>query len=1633
MMYKLEYSNYYIPYRWYNSNSLQSSEILTKCVNSHQHISQAQKDLFPFPIVFDCRDEKNEKIYLHVHGLRKTFYLMFKTVDQITWRTSNISEFIRELYKKTKINILDAKIVHKTPLKKACMGSRFFIKCYVGKYTNFKKLKEYLKSQSTFDHEIYNKNITAHNEWIIQKDACTLGNLYIPEDSIVRDPIFPNVHVYHQDIILETNNEYHLDIKKSRILFNFISTEIIGKIINTQRFYSKNTNKLLEKISWNIFLELIDTAEEDIVWTWKLVKKCFLHYLFKNIGQQKLNKNIIYQHDANFDSIVLKALYLLQLEKPSNEDLQLVFNDLIILQGTLRRKLKEFWNKYKKETPDYKARVKKKEEMHTMIAKKLPCLVFDIETDFEKHMKKEDMVTCIACTLFDHTRDVSVLEHKIFLRAPPESDSSSLQENLNTNIDKITKICFDELKDNKNQTEFNFNKSAIDVKVFKEELAMIKDFLYYVCVKQVKFIAGFNSNKFDIPFLENRLAQLNGKELKNSKPTHIENLKFTSQDDKGYIRYRYKKNSSKKVKKNTGNQTEEVWNDKSVKTTSSSFLTACRDIMSINMETIILADIMLLVGDRDRGCKLDDVCFETFGVSKVKDDRVSYENICSTWSSGTLENLSVLLGYCLRDVVLLYMLAKAKGIMLFNSSQSIETGLQIRELFCNESVKTVSSLFLKYGYTQDILINETTPNTFDGTEIGKLNISFDPQTDFNRLKSLGGRSVQQVGWFDAWVVTNDFSSQYPSIMIGRNICLSSILDKEFIVEKNLVKDRDYFQITVPNLYASDKCIKCSKNGKLHNCKQEPQKCSFKNIPIYHDMYFATSSWYKGLSNSASVDFKMKRNEQKNIATTTSNSAIATQANFRQLALKTLGNSIYGVVLKIDVRIGGAVTWCARHDIGEVARVAKETFGYPVVTGDTDSVFLILLQKKDVADFSTMRKALGISEPCNVKDITLSLYEKAEEFVKCVNEGCEKIGLHPLYPSPSKLCVEKIFPNIFILAKKHYIGYKVMPNSLSLKFHMSGVSGKKADATKIKTVSQELIYKMMQRKDLKGLCLFMEHLFLFVSRELHADNIIENQKEQFEQAQNYTALKKYLETAEIHRRQHQGGNIPLDLLTSFQKVGDLVKMNTITSKKAKVFCFENGIDLHMAPMFLSMRRSSKSQVTGFLKSVILVLLSGPIVNKEYLWLDDRKKKVWEKYQKDLPDNHQLNDKMENLNRLTITTMPQKYISKKTDRASIDQEIYARLVDMLILMHDDEHQLQKYRNAATKSSGAVPHPPLPRLFWKENEKEKEQAISRLLHFLTGDVGIDVHPPPYMFDCSFAISKLSEMKASENHHHIYTTQNGKKSLLLWYLYIDFLELIQEDKQFLIIGMSDKEVVQIEFTNETPPHNCEIFDCEKNSLITTNVKCLKENIPQQYFLDMHFYRCQTMSTPVIIESYCSTKVYLTNNDSFRSCEKNVFSFCIKMREIINVFPKRIFETFKECDMITLQPCCNQKKISISWKDYESKIPIITLLRDDNCKPMTKWLWELQPIYVRGQTFFNTLWYKFLRTQEINFINFKCDIGKKIMNIFTKKQSCNISLSNKIEVLPPKESNVIEMMMNPHVRKRTQEMLEYQNKKRRK
>ncbi len=175
-----------------------------------------------------------------------------------------------------------------------------------------------------------------------------------------------------------------------------------------------------------------------------------------------------------------------------------------------------------------------------------------------------------------------------------------------------------------------------------------------------------------------------------------------------------------------------------------------------------------------------------------------------------------------------------------------------------------------------------------------------------------------------WVAVLDFKSMYPSIMIAKNICYTTLVDSSRTNEE-----------------ISDSELHVSPTGAR----------------------FRSSSIRKGLVPELLEDLMFQRDTHKHEMRTAKESKDIVKHQFHdamQYAVKILMNSFYGVFASSFYRfthkdLGSSITAWARYNIKKII-TQLDSEGYDVVYSDTDSIF-VKTPMDENSDYETSKQKL----------------------------------------------------------------------------------------------------------------------------------------------------------------------------------------------------------------------------------------------------------------------------------------------------------------------------------------------------------------------------------------------------------------------------------------------------------------------------------------------------------------------------------------------------------------------------------------------------------------------------------------------------------------------------------------------------
>jgi len=334
---------------------------------------------------------------------------------------------------------------------------------------------------------------------------------------------------------------------------------------------------------------------------------------------------------------------------------------------------------------------------------------------------------------------------------------------------------------------------------------------------------------------------------------------------------------------------------------------------------------------------LATVAKEMLGMEKL--DVGGIKELKKLWKGSTAD-LKKLVDYCRRDSELALKLILDKGLMDKFFELSKISGLLLQDTFGGQTQRHENRLLHEFRK-----INMIMPCKPEPGEMSKR------QLEREKVGLKGALVLEPVAGLHAsgCTLVLDFQSLYPSIIMVFNICPTTILNDD---------STDQYIVSP---YGTKFVKKEVREGVLPK--------------ILRDMTDARKR--------TKAEMKKESNPEK-----------LRQLNAKQLALKTMANSLYGYTGYVRSRlyvmsIANSITNFGRDNIQNTQKMVEENFPVKVIYGDTDSIFL----KTNILNL----------------DIAEQTGNEIAEFVTARLPGL-------------KIAFEKIFNTFLILTKKRYAGW-----------------------------------------------------------------------------------------------------------------------------------------------------------------------------------------------------------------------------------------------------------------------------------------------------------------------------------------------------------------------------------------------------------------------------------------------------------------------------------------------------------------------------------------------------------------------------------------------------------------------------------
>lgn len=529
----------------------------------------------------------------------------------------------------------------------------------------------------------------------------------------------------------------------------------------------------------------------------------------------------------------------------------------------------------------------------------------------------------------------------------------------------------------------------ITVYGYENEFSLIEGFVELIHEFQPNVICGYNIFKFDIPYMIYRAKLLSV---------------FDSLQKHGF--HRYSKAEEKIIK----------WSSTAFKDQEFQYLDA---------EGRLYVDLLPLV---QRDYKMSDYTLKTistFFLGETKDP-LSHKGIFKCYQIGmrnpsnpkAQKAMGIVGKYCVQDSVLVMKLIEKLQTWFGLTEMAAVCHVPIFAIYTQgQQIKVFSQVYKKCMHS-DFVVQKDGYTLKPGEEHYQGALVYEPVP----------------GVYDM-VISHDFSSLYPSIMIAYNLDFSTLVPDDSPIPDELC---NVISFSEHQGCEHDKSIRKGK-PKFILCGDKKYRFikTHKGIlpSMVEDLLAARKRTRKEIKElEAKLASEKDEDQIKHIKT------LISVLDKRQLSFKVSANSSYGSTgvqrgMLPCMPVAASITACGRQSILKVFDVIKSKYGAQIILSDTDSVYSVF-------------KHLGSD--------TRALWEYAEKISDDISS---------LFPPPMRLEFEGfIYWRLLTLTKKRYISLKCDKEGVvSPKLEKKGVLLARRDNSKfVRDVYQRVVMNIFNR-------------------------------------------------------------------------------------------------------------------------------------------------------------------------------------------------------------------------------------------------------------------------------------------------------------------------------------------------------------------------------------------------------------------------------------------------------------------------------------------------------------------------------------------------------------------------------------------
>jgi DNA polymerase elongation subunit (family B) len=472
---------------------------------------------------------------------------------------------------------------------------------------------------------------------------------------------------------------------------------------------------------------------------------------------------------------------------------------------------------------------------------------------------------------------------------------------------------------------------------FKTEADLLIGFASFIREKRPQVIIGYNIFGFDYSYMYER-AKLN----------------FCTREFCSYG-YLLSKGPCDYVKKE--------WSSSAYKNQSFSYIDA-DGIITVDMLPVIRRDYV----SEFSSFRLKVVAEYFLGQTK---DPLNHQDIFLCYRMFTPESLAIVGRYCVQDSFVTLKIYEKLAYWDTHIEMANVCNIQVPDLFLRGTQIRAYSQLYRYVFNQNIVV-ET------------------PEKNANEMKYKGATVLSPNSGLYTKIVSLDFASLYPTIIIAYNIDYTTAINEA--KEGKFIKDEDC------NVFEWEEHVNCEHVKPTSEKKIICEKFRFRFIKKIKGVLPSLVEYLLDARAKTRKQIKQLKKELEEIKDSDKIidlSRLITSLDKRQLAYKISANSIYGGLGTgtgyLPFRPAAmCITNQGRNSIMKAAEYIAEKHNAYIIYGDTDSTYV---------------QFKGISN-------TYNLWDKAIEVEKDIAN---------LFPPPMKLTFEeKIYDKFMSLTKKRYM-------------------------------------------------------------------------------------------------------------------------------------------------------------------------------------------------------------------------------------------------------------------------------------------------------------------------------------------------------------------------------------------------------------------------------------------------------------------------------------------------------------------------------------------------------------------------------------------------------------------------------------